>query len=136
MQFYVILFKLFKYIFFRDLLYTIIYRILIYIMIWGLININILVSGNVFHIPLIIISILFGSAILLHVLKLILKQVIFSKYDKIQINTTLKEISWSFFLKMSIPRILATTVMNLIYWGICILILGNYNDTVDMIGLI
>ena len=81
-------------------------------------------------------SILFGGAILLHILKLILKQVIFSKYDKIQINTDLQEISWSFFFKIYLPRILATTVMNLIYWCICRLVFGNYNDTLDMIGLI
>ena len=131
-------FKLFKYIFFRDVLYAIVYGILLYIMVWGLIVFNALVSKYFvhLHIPLLIISILFGGAVILHVLKLILKQVIFRKYDKISVTTNLQEINWSFFFKIFIPRTLAVTVMGLIYWVICLLVFGNYDDTLDTISLI
>ena len=130
-------FKLFKYIYANEILYTIIYVILATPVIGILFLLNILVSKNSLHIPILVISVLCGIFVVLYVSKFVLNKVVFSEYKKIKITTNLETIDWGFFLKLFILRTVATILIELIFYGISyILNIINIKNIIDFICFI
>ena len=128
-------FKLFKYIYANEILYTIIYGILATPVIGILFLLNMLVSKNSLRTPILVISVLCGIFVVLYVSKFVLNKVIFSKYKTIKITTNLEKIDWVFFLKLFIPRTVACIGIDLIFDGI-IYILDSIISIQNIIYLI
>ena len=111
-------FKLFKYLYFTEILYTITYGIFPAIVIGVLVLLNILVNKNTFNIPILIISTLCAIFTILYTFKSVLNDVIFCKYKKIKVITNLKTIDWVFFLRLFVLRTLVGIVIDSIFDGI------------------
>lgn len=111
-------FKLFKYIYFTEILYTIIYGIFGAIILGILIFLNVLINKSGLNIPILVLSTACIVFVILYISKFVLNEVIFCKYKKIKIVTDFKTISWKFFLKIFVPRTLATVLIDLIFDGI------------------
>ena len=122
-------FRLFKYIYFRNFLYTLIYMTLLGIIVIiqsNSITYDIIDSNYIY---LLIIPILFICFLILCILKLVLKQVIFNKYNKIQINTNIKEVNWNLLFKINLIRAFIIIIVRGIYNFVCSVLFVDYNDT-------
>ena len=133
-------FKLFKYIFFRDFLYSIVYGILPCIVIYGLITFNCIVSRNSLNILLLIFSVLISILAICYYSKLVLEKVILKTYDRIQIITNIKEISWNLFFTIFGMKFLMMLGINLIiyfvYGGITYICYGVFCELNDFFNVI
>lgn len=119
-------FKLFKYIYANEIFYTIIYIIFCSVITMGIYFILYLFVSKDNINMLSVLSIAYTTVFMLYISKSVLYDVIFSKYKNIKITTNLKKISWVFFLKLFIPRIIALVGINLIFDGISYIVFKYY----------